>query len=630
MSLPEEEKEDTELVEFHQLGKKIAEFINNKDRLVTLMPAYLLGDINWDTYSLGIRLFMRWQLDEHELQNVNKIIEKYGKAFRGVEQLVFVGVAASDGKPSDGSNNEGKEDDGHGRRIGQNDGKNNIYQSRDSDAGPAENQAQSSRKHQSNEGGDSCSGGVGPSDLDNFGEGSTFLRTGAGGAGRSQNTSGNDDEGGDDGGLSRREEIDSTQLMLQNWSRLFGSFCERLCCCPSEEFRYHRIAEVEENLQLEVLAPSCAVDGSREDVTNECKETITSPLPPKPSHPFDKSCQITLTSSAPESSNEITATAAGLHISTEEIDPDSNACASRPKIMNDIKGTNVSQGINATGSVFHNSNVNVFNENFPSARTHDVPEEPKFTVNVSTFSKATLKGKEQEFTINFILKITISKFSHKLELSKIIFEGGTQHLTDNERYILNNFRIKFSSGTVNASFGNIQPLEKAKDYRRIKHTACRGIYQWHHNIDDVNVLLDLRHDLETHSAEYEWMGAEPTEYSIDIRVNLLVVRNLTRGMRRDIMDIFRKDHDLVNHVSMRVNIPRHDKENIKYETPQCTWKVATEVEHGEQGSGLMNIPNEFSQLSSCTKRCCQLVAGIYAIEHLQCSNKRCKHLINSN
>ncbi|RUP52051.1 hypothetical protein BC936DRAFT_142466, partial [Jimgerdemannia flammicorona] len=37
MSLPEEEKEDTELVEFHQLGKKIAEFINNKDRLVTLM-----------------------------------------------------------------------------------------------------------------------------------------------------------------------------------------------------------------------------------------------------------------------------------------------------------------------------------------------------------------------------------------------------------------------------------------------------------------------------------------------------------------------------------------------------------------------------------------------------------------
>ncbi|RUP46471.1 hypothetical protein BC936DRAFT_146916, partial [Jimgerdemannia flammicorona] len=609
MSLPEEEKEDAELVELHQLGKKIAESINNKNRLVMLMPTHLLDDINWDTYSLGIRLYVRWRLNEHELQSVNEIVKKYGIVFKGVEQLVVVDVAVSESggegdKPSDGSNN---------------DGENQI---------PEENQAESSRKQESNEGGDSRSGDAGPSDIGNLGEGSSFSNNGAEGAGRSPNTNGNNKEGRDDGGPSTVEESNSTQSEIAIWRQLLHSFC----CCPCGVLRDRRIADVEENSRVDIqhnetMTPSIPPNPTDESLqrTAAAPGLHTSPLL---SNPTDEAREIIVTSPIrpADSSNERTAATPGLHTSTEESDTHSNTSTCMPNIVNNNRETNV-KGLNATGAIIRESNIHITNNNYTqSALMSEGQEDPKFTVEVLTSSKAILKNKKQDFTINFTLKITISKSSHKLELSEIFFEGGTQHLTLNERYILNNFCIKFSSGTGNASFRKIQPEEKAKDHWRINHGGCLGVYQWRHNIDDIRILSDLRHDLKPHSAEYKWNGVEPTEYSIDIRVNLLVVRNLTR----DVMDIFRKDHDLVNRVSLRVNILSHDMEVIPHKTLQCTWKVAADVEHCEQESSLMNVPNEFIQLSSCTKRCCQLVTGIYAIKHLQCNNELCKALIKEN
>ncbi|RUO97098.1 hypothetical protein BC936DRAFT_140989 [Jimgerdemannia flammicorona] len=401
--LPEGDKEDTQIVELHKLGVKIAKFINNKDRLLTLMPTHLLSDMNWGTYSLGIRLYVRRQLNENELQSVNKIIKKSDSVFKGVEQLVV---------------------------------------------DPAE----------SKEGGGSRFGGVGASDL---------------GKRLSLNISSNN--GG--GGLSRSGTSFSIPPVTKKWRRFLRYFL----CYP---------------------------------ITVETQNRIAAP-----------------------------------------------------------------------GSISQNP---IF------------AEDPKFTVKVSTHSKAILEGVEENFTINCTLAITITKSSHKLELSNIVFARDPQHLTRQERYIPNNFSIKFTSGTSNASFAKPQPQQLANAPKKIKHSSISGAFQWSHVVNDYVALNNPKHELEVHSAEYEWMDVEPTDYSIDIRVQL---RRLPNRTKPAVMDILREDHDLVNRVSMKVNIREHGKTTLMPETLRCTWSD----EHDAPGL----------DKSSCIKNCCKFTAGIYDTKHLQ-------------
>ncbi|RUS25319.1 hypothetical protein BC938DRAFT_472336 [Jimgerdemannia flammicorona] len=366
--------------------------------------------------------------------------------FHGVEQLVVVDdTTASEGdkssddnidEPSDGTKDEGQSND---------ENRMPINQSQRSENDPAE----SSPKHESNEGGSPFSGGGATSDLGNLGEGSSFPRIGAGVAGRASNTSVNNGEGGDDVGLSRPEEIDSTQPMNENWG-LLRSFCELFCCCPK-------------NSRHGLHVPSSAGDNP----TAQFIETMRTSLPPiLPNTPNET---VIFPIMSPDSSNE-KADAAGIHASTEESDIHSNSMQNimnhntssagdepiaqynsltytntleHPKcncnildtspdssseraadaeiyastgesgthsnsmqnIMNHNRDTNASHSIGANGCVNHNPNYTIINNCPQGASVSEMPKAPKFIVTVCTVSAAKLEDRRQEFTIYFTLKI---------------------------------------------------------------------------------------------------------------------------------------------------------------------------------------------------------------------------------
>ncbi|RUS35031.1 hypothetical protein BC938DRAFT_476676 [Jimgerdemannia flammicorona] len=591
----EEEKEDAELIELHMLGNCIADIID-KDQLVMLVPIHLLDDMNWYTDELGIRLYVRWQLTEDQLQKLNEVIKNKGTLFKGVEQLIVVDVAASgvggdNVDPSDSSNSEGHDADGHNRSVGQSDGENRLSQR--SGAGSGQSPAKSSHKHEPNEGG-SSSAGVGTLDLD-----------GAVDANR-PNTSGNNDEGVDGGGLSRPEASSSTESVIRNWRHLLGSFCECFHCCFSGVSRDHHIIEAEENSRPGFHAG--------DDPTTQYNEAMTPSIPPIFSNPTDETPQITVTSSigSPDSTNERTA-AGGLHSSTEENNTHSNTSTSMPNIMNHNRETNVSQGINAAGAIFQYSNVNVFNEICRRAPTPERSEDTKFFVSVYTSTIAVLEDKKQEFTIQFTLKITVSKSSHEFELSKIVLAGGLEHLIPNERYYFNNLLIEIAPCNAKTKYDQVQPVDENRGNWLTSLRTTSNAIRWCHKIDDPEKQAGvLRYKIETHRVKHEWehFDREPTEYSIDLKVGLTFSRHrFYTGAR------LQNDYDLVNSVSIRVkNIREHHKVTKPPSVLLCTWEL-TKAKYVSRGLNSRDTSEAVvcrAHFAECAK-CCTLAAGIGTI-----------------
>ncbi|RUS34499.1 hypothetical protein BC938DRAFT_480111, partial [Jimgerdemannia flammicorona] len=530
--------------------------------MIMFMPTYLLDKFGWYTDKLGICLYVRWPLTIDKLQLLNDMIKENNTItiFHGVEQLVVVDdTTASEGdkssddnidEPSDGTKDEGQSND---------ENRMPINQSQRSENDPAE----SSPKHESNEGGSPFSGGGATSDLGNLGEGSSFPRIGAGVAGQASNTSVNNGEGGDDVGLSRPEEIDSTQPMNENW-RLLRSFCEFFCCCPK-------------NSRHGLHVPSSAGDNP----TAQFIETMRTSLPPILSNTPNETVIFSIMS--PDSSNE-KADAAGIHASTEESDIHSNSMQnimnhntssagdqpiaqynermtasltpilsntpnetvissitspdssseraadaeiyaltgesgthsnSMQNIVNHNRDTNASHSINANGCVNHNPNYTIINNCPQGASVSEMPKAPKFIVTVCTVSTAKLEDRGQEFTIDFTLKIATTKWSHKFELSKIALSGGKQHLIKNRRYFFKNFRIEIVPCNDRISCTDAEPISKITNHWDIAQTGdSRGII-WCHRVDQpVMKARILRHQIETHMAEYKWgcFKTEPTEY----------------------------------------------------------------------------------------------------------------------
>ncbi|RUO95534.1 hypothetical protein BC936DRAFT_143819 [Jimgerdemannia flammicorona] len=60
--LLDKEKRNNQLVELHQFGNAIASVIK-KEKLVMLVPTYLLDDIGWYSDKLGICLYVRQLLN---------------------------------------------------------------------------------------------------------------------------------------------------------------------------------------------------------------------------------------------------------------------------------------------------------------------------------------------------------------------------------------------------------------------------------------------------------------------------------------------------------------------------------------------------------------------------------------
>ncbi|RUS27149.1 hypothetical protein BC938DRAFT_483654, partial [Jimgerdemannia flammicorona] len=541
---PEEEKEDAELVELHLLGKCIVDIID-KDQLVMLVPIHLLDDMNWYTDDLGIRLYVRQQLTEDQLQKLNEVIKNKGTLFKGVEQLVFVDVVASgvggdNVELSDGSNNEGQEADGHDQRVGESNGE---------------------------KGGSSI--GVGPPDLDRAG---------------SANPSGNNEEGVDGDGLSRPEASNSTQSMIGNWQHLLGSFCD-LCCCCCRVWRDSRSAEVDEILP-DLHAPSNADD-------NPIVQTPT--LPP------------ILSNSPPDSPNERTAAVAGLHTS-EEGETHSNTSDTKPNIVNHNRETNVSQGINAAGSKIQYSNFTIFNGINPSAPTPEKSEDAKFSVAVYTSTTAVLDDKKQEFTIKFTLTITVTKSSHQFELNDIILAGGLEHLTANERYYFNNLLVEIAPRNAQTECSQVQPVNKSQGHWLISERTSSNAIRWCHKIDDPEKHAGvLRYEIETHRVEHKWehFCSEPTEYSIDVKVGLTFSRHrfYTGARLQNDYDLVNSVSIRIK------NIREHHKVMETARALSCKWELtkANYVPRRLNSTDTSKAFIRLAHFTECTK-CCALAA----------------------
>ncbi|RUS27094.1 hypothetical protein BC938DRAFT_483723, partial [Jimgerdemannia flammicorona] len=217
--LPEDEREDVGLVELHQFGNEVVRAIE-RDRLVMLVPTYLLDEIGWYTNKLGICLYVRRLLIDDELLQLNKILVGNYTTFHGVEQRIVVddtsavvvsGAGGEDDEPSDESGDEDGKADGYDRGGGQGDGENElpVYQSQWSAARSGKRAAGLLPNDELSQFGGSSSGSETPSNRSDLANGSSFSESRAG----SLVTSDDSDEGGNGEELPRAEEHNSVQSM---------------------------------------------------------------------------------------------------------------------------------------------------------------------------------------------------------------------------------------------------------------------------------------------------------------------------------------------------------------------------------------------------------------------------------
>ncbi|RUP47907.1 hypothetical protein BC936DRAFT_145183, partial [Jimgerdemannia flammicorona] len=219
--LPEDEREDVGLVELHQFGNEVVRAIE-RDRLVMLVPTYLLDEIGWYTNKLGICLYVRRLLIDDELWQLNEILVGNYTTFHGVEQRIVVDdtaavvVSGADGEDDESGDEDGKVDD-YERRGGRGDGENElpVYRSQWSALRSGKCAAVLPPNHELSEFGSSSSGSKVPSNRRDLGKGSSFSGSREGSVG----TSDDNDKGGNGGDLPRTDESNSAQSVTNRNSQ---------------------------------------------------------------------------------------------------------------------------------------------------------------------------------------------------------------------------------------------------------------------------------------------------------------------------------------------------------------------------------------------------------------------------
>ncbi|RUP49953.1 hypothetical protein BC936DRAFT_140894, partial [Jimgerdemannia flammicorona] len=627
--LPEEEKKDFELVELHWFGNAIVPIIG-RDRLVMLVPTYLDDNIGWYTDNLGICLYVRKLLSDNELWQLNEILEGNCTTFHGVTQIVAVSGADGEGtKFSDERIDVDEKVDRHYWNGGQDDGENQmqVYRSPTSGAGSGKRTTGLSTTDVSTEICGSSSGGTGNSNHRNFDERTSFSDGGAGSA----HTNDDNDEGGNDRELPRGAESNSVNSVNLNWQ-----IC-MLVLCIFILFRWPA------NLILVLLWVLFFVPSTRgfeNNLNSNYDEPLSAADDPQelslPSHLrniISEETPISGTSSF--GSNDISndgIEAAAISTATERtaaptvydnIERGSNSggnifhgpnnegisatetSSAKEKTTATKVNIDVERGINAGGSIFNgHTELRTINYNFQSAAVPLLPEileDPKFNIYVCTRSTTTLKGKTQEFTISFKLKIMVTESSHNFELSDVVLTGGTKHLIENQRYYFNKFSIKIIPRNGLVDFPKEHHEVEIRHWEMTQKSGTDGIH-WCHKVDNpAKRAGNLRHQFGIYRTECKWecYGLEPTEYSVDLKVGLTFTTYDLRGIWS-----IKNDRDLINSVSIRIkNIRKHERVIIALKAPMCTWNVAKNVKLDGRGSKEMNRPESFwhsSRFPQCT------------------------------